>query len=93
VDAHPKDPNMTEDAILKELTEIFHQVFDDDSIVLTTSTTAADVAEWDSVNHVSLIVAVEIQFGIKFQTAEVEDLKNVGDFVALIAKKTAAQGR
>ena len=81
---------MTDEAILEQLTEIFHNVFDDDSIVLTPETTADDVAEWDSMNHVSLIVAAESHFGVKFQTAEVEDLKNVGDFVKLIAKKKAA---
>jgi acyl carrier protein len=66
---------MTEEAILEQLTEIFHNVFDDDSIVLTPETTADEVAEWDSMNHVSLIVAAENHFGVKFQTAEVEDLK------------------
>jgi acyl carrier protein len=84
---------MNEENTLKQLTEVFHQLFDDDSIVLTTETTAADIAEWDSMNHISLIVAVEVRFGIKFQTAETEDLKNVGDFVSLIQKKTAAQGK
>ena len=84
---------MTEESILKELTGVFHQIFDDDSIVLTPDTTADDVAEWDSMAHVSLIVAVEGRFGIKFQAAETEELKNVGEFVALIRKKTAAQGR
>ena len=80
-----------EASILAELTEIFHQLFDDDSIALTMDTTAADVPEWDSMNHVSLIVAVETHYRIKFQTAEVESLKNVGDFVRLIAKKSAGR--
>ncbi len=84
---------MTEEAILQQLTTVFHQIFDDDSIVLTPTTTADDIAEWDSMNHVSLIVAVEVRFGIKFQTAETEELKNIGDFVSLIQKKTAAQGK
>lgn len=82
---------MNDDALLQQLTEIFHQLFDDDSIVLTPATTAADVPEWDSMNHISLIVAVETRFRIKFQTAELEDLKNVGDFILLIKKKTAVQ--
>jgi len=84
---------MTEETILKQLTGIFHQIFDDDSIVLTTKTTATDIEEWDSMNHISLIVAVESLFRIKFQTAELEDLKNVGDFVGLIEKKTASQSK
>jgi len=79
---------MDQESVLKQLTGIFRELFDDDSIELTSETTAADIAEWDSMNHVSLIVAVESRFGIKFQTAEVEDLKNVGDFVALVLKKS-----
>jgi len=84
---------MTQENILQQLTEIFHEIFDDDTIVLTSATTAADIAEWDSMNHVSLIVTVESRFRIKFQTAEVESLKNVGDLEAAIAKKLAALGR
>ncbi|MCX6847349.1 MAG: acyl carrier protein [Verrucomicrobia bacterium] len=78
---------MNEDQILEQLTEIFHQVFDDDSIELTLGTTAADIPEWDSMNHISLIVLVQSHFKIKFQTSELEDLKNVGDFVTLIVRK------
>jgi acyl carrier protein len=84
---------LTQEAILERLTEIFHQIFDDDSIQLSLHTTANDIADWDSMNHISLIVAVETRFGIKFQSAETEELKNVGDFVALIAKKSAAKGK
>ena len=52
--------------------------------------TAADIAEWDSFNHINLIVATEAKFGIKFQTSEIESLRNVGHFVELIEKKLAA---
>jgi acyl carrier protein len=52
--------------------------------------TAADIAEWDSFNHINLIVATEAKFGIKFQTTEIESLRNVGHFVELIGKKLAA---
>jgi acyl carrier protein len=76
-----------------KLTTIFRDIFDDDSITLRPEMTAADVDEWDSFNHINLIVATEAKFGIKFQTAEIESLKNVGHFEDLIAKKLAAQGR
>jgi acyl carrier protein len=75
------------------LTEIFRDIFDDDNLTLRPQMTAADVKEWDSFNHINLIVATEARFGIKFQTAEIESLKNVGHFEELIAKKLAAQGR
>lgn len=78
---------MNKEQIMEQLTDIFHQVFDDDSIRLTMETTAADIAEWDSMNHISLIVLVQSHFKIKFQTAELEDLKNVEDFVTLIVRK------
>ena len=55
--------------------------------------TAADVPEWDSFNHITLIVAVESRFKIKFQTAELEALHTVGHLADLIATKLAAQGR
>jgi acyl carrier protein len=78
---------MNSSQILEQLTEIFRQIFDNDSIVLTPETTAQDIAEWDSFNHINIIVAVEERFGIKFQTAETEELKNVGHLVELIGRK------
>jgi acyl carrier protein len=80
---------MNDSEILDQLTEIFRQLFDDDSIILTRDTTAQDIAEWDSFNHINIIVAVEARFKIKFQTAETEELKNVGHFVDLIKQKMA----
>lgn len=84
---------MTEAEIYKTLTEIFHDVFDDDSIVLKPDMSAADVAEWDSLNHLNIIAASEIRFKVKFRNAEVEAFRNVGDFVAAIGSKLAATGR
>jgi acyl carrier protein len=84
---------MQESEIYVELTGIFHDLFDDEAIVLRPELTAADVEEWDSFNHINLIVAVEAKFGIKFQTAELESMHNVGHLVAIIEKKLGAQGR
>ena len=79
--------------IYAQLTTIFHDLFDDDTLVLTPGLTAGDVPEWDSFNHINLIVAVESHFKIKFQTAELEQLHTVGHLAELIEKKLAAQGR
>jgi acyl carrier protein len=78
---------MTGQEILKQLTGIFHQIFNDNSLILTPETTADDIEEWDSFNHINIIVAAEAHFGVKFKTAETEELKNVGDFVRLIQEK------
>lgn len=81
---------MSQDDTYAKLTEIFHDVFDDDSIVVTPELTADDVDEWDSLSHIRLVLAVEKKFGLKFSAAEVGRLKNVGEFVALIGSKTPA---
>jgi acyl carrier protein len=80
---------MTDADILARLTEIFRDVLDDDDIVLTRETTAEDVKDWDSANHINIVVSAEIRFKTKFTSVEVEALKNVGDLVDLIQRKTA----
>jgi acyl carrier protein len=78
---------MTSQEIRSRLNEIFREVFDDESIQVTDAMTAKDVEEWDSLNHINLIVAVEGSFKIRFTTKEVSNLANVGEFIALIASK------
>ena len=80
---------MNTDQILAELTDIFRTVLDDETLVLRPDTTAADVPGWDSMNHITIVVEAEQHFGIKVRTAEIEALRNVGDFVSLIAAKHA----
>jgi acyl carrier protein len=84
---------MQQQDIYAQLTTIFHDLFDDDTIVLSPSLTAADVPEWDSFNHINLIVAIESRFGVKFQTAELESMHTVGHLADLIQSKLSAQGR
>lgn len=84
---------MQQEEIYAKLTEIFRDVLDADGLVLTPDLTAASVPEWDSFNHIHLVVAVEAQFKIKFQTAELESIQSVGHFVDLIQAKMGALGR
>lgn len=83
---------MEQAEIYSQLTTIFRNLFDEDSIVLTPETTAADIEGWDSFNHINLIVAIEVKFGIKFKTAELDELHNVGHLVDMIQRKLAAKG-
>jgi acyl carrier protein len=64
-------------------------VFDDPSLNISRTTTANDVEAWDSLTHINLIVAVEREFRIRFTTAQVTGMKDVGDLVDLIVKKTS----
>ena len=72
---------------LATLTEVFQQVFEDDELAITRETTAADIAPWDSLMHVSLLLAVEKRFRIRFSSSEVSSLMNVGMLVDLINAK------
>jgi acyl carrier protein len=78
---------MQESEIYLTINEIARDIFEDDTVVLGPQTVAADVENWDSFNHINLIVAVERAFGLRFKTAEFESLQNVGEFVALIVVK------
>jgi acyl carrier protein len=80
---------VSDDHILSELVDIFRDVFDDDNVTLTMDSTAEDFDKWDSLNHINIVVACEMHFKIKFQTAEIESLKNVGELVELIRSKQA----
>jgi acyl carrier protein len=78
---------MDSQEILAQLTDIVREVLEDDDIVLRPDMTAEDVPGWDSMAHINIIVAAEIQFGIKFRAAETEELRDVGGFVELIEAK------
>ena len=75
------------DEIYKKLTKVFREVFDDDSIELTAETTADDIEDWDSIEHINLIAAVEDAFGMRFQMREVSGMKNVGEMVQIIKSR------
>lgn len=79
--------NRTE--IFAKLTEVFRDVFDDESIVLKETTTAADIEDWDSLTHIMLLSAVEDDFDIKFDMKAVQGLKDVGAMVDLIQEELA----
>lgn len=74
------------------LTPIFREVFDDDEVVPVDTMTAKDVAEWDSLNHIRLMVAIEKAFRVHFTTAEVSGFPDVGGLVDAIAAKLSAAG-
>ena len=73
--------------IMSRVTDQMRDVFDEPELVTTDETSADDVADWDSTNHVRLIVAIEEDFGIRFETHEVTAPENVGELVDLIAEK------
>ena len=80
---------MTEQAILDAVQEIFRDNFDDDTLVITRDTCADDIEDWDSLEQINLLTAIEKKFSIKFKLADVRDLKDVGDLFALAARMTA----
>ncbi|HSZ32108.1 MAG TPA: acyl carrier protein [Puia sp.] len=78
------------DAILEQVESIFRDVLDNDKIKLDKSSSAQNIDDWDSLNHIQLVVAIEKHFRIKFPTLEIQKWKNVGDMCESIRAKLPA---
>ena len=78
---------MTREKAYEVLNEIFREVFDDETLTVGPATTAEDIEDWDSLEHINLVVAVEKKFGVKFNIGEVNGMNNVGEMVETILKR------
>ncbi len=78
---------MTDKQIIDRLNEVFRDVFDDSSLEVTAKTTADDIEDWDSIEHITLIGAVEDEFGMRFKMGEVSGMKNVGEMIDIIRQR------
>jgi acyl carrier protein len=66
---------------LEEINAIFKETLENPALVITNQTTSADVAEWDSLNHIYLVVAIEKHFSLKFTSSQIQSWKDVGEMV------------
>lgn len=73
--------------VREQVYEIFREVFENDSLAISDTTSAKDIRDWDSLANINLVVAMEKQFGVKFAIQEIMPLQNVGDMIQLIEKK------
>ena len=78
---------MTREEEYARLNEVFRDVFDDEEITVSDATTADDIEEWDSLEHINLLAAVEQEFGMKFNMGQVVSMKNVGEMADIILSK------
>ena len=78
---------MSREEVVEKLNEVFQDVFDDDTITVTDTTTADDIEEWDSLEHINLLAAVEQEFGMKFNMGQVVSMKNVGEMADIIMQQ------
>ena len=78
---------MTREEVFERLNKVFRDVFDYDDITVKETTTSADIDEWDSLEHINLVAAVEQEFDMKFTMGQVVTMKNVGEMVDIILQK------
>lgn len=78
---------MRKEEVFEKLNEVFRDVFDDEDIMVTEATTADDIEDWDSLEHINLLAAVEQEFGMKFNMGQVVSMKNVGEMAEIIMSK------
>lgn len=79
--------DVQEDEIYAKLTTVFHQVFDEEDIVVTPTLSADDVESWDSLRHIRLVMTVEKAFNVKLSAEDLEKMKNIADLVQLVKGK------
>ena len=77
---------MSKEEIYTKLNEVFRDVFDDETLTVSETTSAEDIDDWDSLTHISLIAAVEAEFGIRFDMKSVLKMKNAGEMAEKIAE-------
>ena len=75
--------------LLPEIQEIFRDIFDDENLIITAESNASTVEDWDSLAHVNLVTAIQRHYKVKFALGELQDMKNVGDLLDLLAEKLA----
>ncbi|WP_322168554.1 acyl carrier protein [Acutalibacter caecimuris] len=81
---------MNEREIFTRLNRVFQEVFDDRTIRVGPQTTADDIEDWDSLEHITLISAVEREFRMKFKMGEISSMRNVGEMAQIIAQRAKA---
>lgn len=75
---------MSREEVFEEVRKIFRENFDDEELVIVDETNSKDIEDWDSIEHINLVIAMEKRFGLKFDIREVGKLANVGEMVDLI---------
>ncbi len=78
---------MDQREVFDRLNRVFREVFDDETIRVTPKTTADDIDDWDSLEHITLISAVEREFRMKFKMGEISSMKNVGEMARIVTER------
>lgn len=78
---------MEKNEILNQITYVLREVLNNDSLILSETSVAADVEEWDSLSHVLIVVALEKHFGIRFTSREIQGWNNIGEMIISIQEK------
>lgn len=81
---------ISREAILEKIATVLGEIVGEDDLSLTEATTADEVPEWDSINHVKLLISLEDELGFRFETSETSSLDNVGQLVDLVQRKLSA---
>jgi acyl carrier protein len=48
------------------------------------------IENWDSIQHLNLVLAIEEKFGVQLDPEDIEQMKNIGAVAALVEKLQSA---
>jgi|TARA_B110001450_G_C17434043_1_gene405095 acyl carrier protein len=78
---------MKRDEVFSGVQEIFRDIFDDTDLIINNLTNSEDIEDWDSLNHINLVSAIEKEFKIRFALGELMEIKDVGAMIDLMMFK------
>ena len=78
---------MNKKDFFNKVQDVFIDVFDDENLEINHSTNSEDIEEWDSLNHIQLVLSIEKSFSVRFKTGEIQSLKDVGEMIDLLEEK------
>jgi acyl carrier protein len=78
---------MDRDKLFDSVQEIFRDIFDEENLIIQEKTNSDSIEEWDSLNHINLVSAIEKEFKIKFALGELMALRDVGSMIDLMIEK------
>ena len=78
---------MNKKDIFNKVQDVFIDVFDDENLEINNSTNSEHIEEWDSLNHIQLVLSIEKFFSVRFKTGEIQSLKDVGEMIDLLEEK------
>ncbi|MGA8541593.1 MAG: acyl carrier protein [Terriglobales bacterium] len=74
----------------EQVREIASDIFGIKIEKITAQSSPQTIENWDSMQHLNLILAIEEKFAVHFEPEDIEEMNNIGAVAALVEKLQSA---